>query len=149
MPLPFASIAVAHAIADSHRFGFEIVDATGSNPARSIPCWRSWRRRTRHVDLGRRDPRQAGQTPAPPLLRPHCRRRDGAGRGARTLPEPEAGVVGGLEDPTGTRMTARSRPPGWLRVLLRVALMVVPLVHKPVMRLDPHTGSAPTLPGYH
>ena len=29
MPLPFASIAVLHAIADGYRFGFEIIDATG------------------------------------------------------------------------------------------------------------------------
>ena len=29
MPLPFASIAVLHAIADGHRFGFEIIDAIG------------------------------------------------------------------------------------------------------------------------
>ena len=28
-PLPFASIAVLHAIAGGHRFGFEIIDAIG------------------------------------------------------------------------------------------------------------------------
>ena len=60
--LPFASIAVLHAIADGHRFGFEIIDAIGLRSGTVYPGAREARgRRAGDVGMGRRRAR-AGAT---------------------------------------------------------------------------------------